>query len=388
MIASTGTRAPRSLRVLVEVNNADLRIGAANDALDLAELGRGAGAEFTICGPLTSEYEEEAARRGARTLSASSRTFSRSSLPLYAADVVRWISRLARIRPDVVHLNYPGYGPSLACAARLCRIPLVGRAGPFIADNRANRWIGSYVANCDAQARELLASPLADRVVIAGDLFRPGRVASTVALERPLPAKGEGAVRIVFLGQLVERKGLHVLIEAFARVHGNAELLLVGGDWDASGYPAHVRSLARNAGILPRVHFENHRQDIGAVLGTADIFVLPSLSEARPRSVIEAMSLGIPVAASRVGGLPSLVAHGETGLLVPPGDVARLAEALERLVQTMSLRERLGAAGRRRVEAECRPERTAAAYVAVYRRLLADAAAAMPGASAAAAVRN
>jgi glycogen synthase len=106
-------------------------------------------------------------------------------------------------------------------------------------------------------------------------------------------------------------------------------------------------------------------------LRTADIFVLPSLSEARPRSVIEAMSLGIPVVASDVGGLPSLVVHGQTGLLVPPSDVARLAEALERLIQSAALRARLGEGGRQRAATECCPDRTAADYVAVYRRLTA-----------------
>ena len=278
------------------------------------------------------------------------------------------MARLLRLRPDVVHLNYPGYGPSLACAARLCGIPVVARAGPFIPRNLSNRWVAGYVANCRAHAAELLDSPLADRVTIAGDLFRPDRVSTTLKPERPLPAKRDGVVRVMFLGQLVERKGLHVLVEAFARVHDASELLMAGGDWNAAGYPAHVKALARSAGVESRIHFENHRRDVGALLSTADIFVLPSLSEARPRSVIEAMSLGLPVVASDTGGLPSLVAHEETGLLVQPGSRASLADALDRLIRSPALRDRMGAAGRRRA-AECRPERTAAEYVALYRRL-------------------
>ena len=359
----------RPLRILVEVNSADLRIGAANDALDLAELAAQEGARFVICGPLTEAFRREAERRGARTLPGSSRTFSRRGLPLYAADVLRWIARLVRIRPDVVHLNYPGYGPSLACAARLCGIPLVSRPGPFIPGNPSNGWVAAYIANCRAHAAGLLDSPLADRVVVAGDLFRPGRLQATMAADRPLPPKPAGVPRLLFLGQLVERKGLHVLVDAFARVDRNAQLVLAGGDWTSDGYAQRVKALARDLGVAERVHFEDHREDVGALLSTADVFVLPSLSEARPRSIIEAMSLGIPVVASNTGGIPSLIASGDTGLLVPPNDAAALADGLNRLVRDAGLRRSLGTAARRSAAENFRADRTAAEYVRLYRRL-------------------
>jgi glycosyltransferase involved in cell wall biosynthesis len=83
------------------------------------------------------------------------------------------------------------------------------------------------------------------------------------------------------------------------------------------------------------------------------------------------MLLGLPVVASDVGGIPSLVVHDETGLLVPPGDVDRLAAALDTLVGSPMLRQRFGEAGRRRARAECQPDRTAAEYVGLYRRLAA-----------------
>jgi glycosyltransferase involved in cell wall biosynthesis len=359
------------LRILIELNSADLRIGAVNDALDLAELAAPGGVRFVLCGPLSRELCDEAARRGIETLRARSRSFSRRGLPLYAIDVLAWMVRLARWRPDVVHLNYAGYGPSLACAARICGIPIVARAGgPFIPDSPSTRWVAAYVANCRAHAAALLDSPLAPKVVVTGDLFRPDRVRSTMVPERALPPRRPGVVRLVFLGQLVERKGLHVLVEAFAHLQGVSELLIAGGDWGAPGYPLGLKAMARNAGVASRIHFENHRQDVGAVLSTADVFVLPSFSEARPRSIIEAMSLGIPVVASDVGGISSLIVHEETGLLVPAGDPGALAAAVDRLIQSPDLRHRLGAAGRRRVEEDCRPDWTALEYVRLYRRLI------------------
>ena len=242
--------------------------------------------------------------------------------------------------------------------------------GPVIPDNLSNRWVAAYAANCRAHAADLLDSPFAPRVVITGDLFRPDRVRSTIVPERALPPRRTGVARLVFLGQLVERKGLHVLVEAFARLQGAAELLIVGGDWGAPGYPQRLKAMARDAGVASSIHFENHRQDVGAVLSTADVFVLPSFSEARPRSIIEAMSLGVPVVASDVGGIPSLVAHEETGLLVPAGNPDALAAALDRLIQSPDLCHRLGVTGRQRVEEDCHPDRTACEYVRLYRRLI------------------
>ena len=361
----------KDLRILIELNSADLRIGAVNDALDLAELAAPEGVHFVLCGPLTREFCDEAARRGIETIQAQSRPFSRRGLPLYTIDVLAWMVRLARWRPDVIHLNYPGWGPSLACAAHICGIPIVARAGgPVIPDNLSNRWVAAYAANCRAHAADLLDSPFAPRVVITGDLFRPDRVRSTIVPERALPPRRTGVARLVFLGQLVERKGLHVLVEAFARLQGAAELLIVGGDWGAPGYPQRLKAMARDAGVASSIHFENHRQDVGAVLSTADVFVLPSFSEARPRSIIEAMSLGVPVVASDVGGIPSLVAHEETGLLVPAGNPDALAAALDRLIQSPDLCHRLGVTGRQRVEEDCHPDRTACEYVRLYRRLI------------------
>jgi glycosyltransferase involved in cell wall biosynthesis len=371
--ADTGATKAGELRVVIELNSSDMRIGAVNDALDLAELAKSQGARFMLCGPLTPEFCAEAKRRGIETSLAQSRTFSRRGIALYAIDVLAWMARLAWWRPDVVHLNYSGYGPSIAYAAWRCNVPVVGRAGgPYIPSNPSNRWIAAYAANCRAHADALLASPLSDRVAVTGDLFRPDRVRSTMALERPLPPRRAGVARVTFLGQLVERKGLHVLIEALSRTKSACELLLAGGNWDAPGFPERLKAMVADAGLSSRVHFQNHRQDVGAVLSDADIFVLPSLSEARPRSIIEAMSLGVPVVASDVGGIPSLVEHDETGLLVPPGDAEGLALAIDRLVESQDLRSRLAAAARAYAERECRADRTAGEYVGLYRRLVAE----------------
>jgi glycosyltransferase involved in cell wall biosynthesis len=99
------------------------------------------------------------------------------------------------------------------------------------------------------------------------------------------------------------------------------------------------------------------------------LFVLPSFEEARPRSIIEAALAGVPVLASETGGIPSLVDNGVNGVLVPPGDVSALANAIETLAGNADLRRQLAAHARTRAERDCRPEETARRYLAVYARL-------------------
>jgi glycosyltransferase involved in cell wall biosynthesis len=368
-VSESVTCAPQSaIRVWMELGSGDLRIGAVNDALDLARLGAPLGAHFTFCGVLNDALKNAARPFGVRFIDARSRTLSKYSLPLYALSVAAWMLRLLWKRPHVVHLNYVGYAPSLACAAWLCGIPVVARAGHhYVERNRGAGWTAAYLANCRAQAEPLLRSSLADRVEIVGDLFRPERLEHPAA--RDLPACRPGAVRLLFLGQLVPRKGLAVLVEALSRVQAHADLMLVGGNWNDPGHAQDIRALITRLGVQDRVHLENHREDAGALLRHADVFVLPSFEEARPRSIIEATRLGVPVIASATGGIPSLIEDGVNGLLVPPGDAEALAGAIEALAGNPGLRRRLAEHARVRAERECRPEETAARYLAVYARV-------------------
>ena len=355
------------LRVLVEVASGDLKIGATNDALDLAALLQPHGVDVRICGTHAPAFTQEAARRGIRTHAWRSRMWSRRGAPRYALDVVKWRTLLAAWRPDVVHLNYAGYGPSLACAAAHARLPVIGRAGgTFHPANPANAWVAAYAANCTAHGQSYAGTPLADRVVVTGDLFRRDRLDATRRPEHPLPPRIDDLPRVLFLGQLVPRKGIDVLIQAVARMRQRAQVLLVGGDWTAPGYPAALRDLITSTGIAHHVTCHNHRADVGALLEDADVLVLPSRSEARPRTIIEAMLEGLPVVATTVGGVPELVIDGETGLLCEPGNADALAEALDRLVASPSMRAMMGAAGRIRAAEACDPGRTAKAYLRLY----------------------
>jgi glycosyltransferase involved in cell wall biosynthesis len=108
--------------------------------------------------------------------------------------------------------------------------------------------------------------------------------------------------------------------------------------------------------------------DVAALLSGLDVLAMPSRREEWGVAAAEASASGLAVVATRVGGIPEIVADGETGLLVPPEDPAALAKALERLIADPGLRSRLGRAGRRRIEELFRWERCVDRMELIYRR--------------------
>lgn len=150
------------------------------------------------------------------------------------------------------------------------------------------------------------------------------------------------------VGWLTEVKGHRFLIEAFAKLkplHPNLHLVIVG----SGGLRAAYLALADRLGLHGSVHLLGERQDVPECLAGMDLFVLPSLNEGMGRALIEAMAAGLPVVASRVGGVPAIVEDRRTGLLVPAGDAGALASALEELVQKPEWAKELGLAASRSI---------------------------------------
>jgi glycosyltransferase involved in cell wall biosynthesis len=132
-------------------------------------------------------------------------------------------------------------------------------------------------------------------------------------------------------------------------------------------------SLATQAsalGIAGRVHLLGHRPDVQALYDAADVFTLPSLYEAMPYALLEAMSAGLPVVATNVSGVPEVVLPGCTGTLVPPANAHALAAALRPLLDSPGLREQMGRAGRERVLRDFNERETMPRTIDVYRDML------------------
>jgi len=158
------------------------------------------------------------------------------------------------------------------------------------------------------------------------------------------------AVLLVCVAGLRPQKNHPLLLRAYAQLGeaaANALLLLVGApDPTNLVYAESLQQLAQELGIVERVRFLGGRGDVPAILNAADIFVLASHYEGNPLSVMEAMAAGLPPVCTAVGGVPELIQHERTGLLVPPEDEAALAEALHSLIADASLRLQLGQAAR------------------------------------------
>jgi glycosyltransferase involved in cell wall biosynthesis len=167
------------------------------------------------------------------------------------------------------------------------------------------------------------------------------------------------------VARLVPEKGQQRLLEAFARLrqeHPRARLVIAGDGPLRPQLAAEARRLA----VDPAVSFLGFQEQVPQVLAGLDIFALSSLTEGIPLALLEAMGSGLPVVATAVGGVPEVVVDGESGLLVPPDDAAALALALSRLARDAGLRERLGAAARRRVLERFSLSAAARAYARIY----------------------
>jgi glycosyltransferase involved in cell wall biosynthesis len=147
------------------------------------------------------------------------------------------------------------------------------------------------------------------------------------------------ALRVLFVGRLVEVKSLDTLIEALGMLPSADVRLVVCGEGPLRG---RLERLAEDAGTASQVTFVGERRDVPALMAAADVLVLPSRQEGLSNALLEAMAAGLPVVASRVGGNVELVSDGRTGFLFPAGDPQSLARALLTLQAEPTLRARLG----------------------------------------------
>lgn len=209
----------------------------------------------------------------------------------------------------------------------------------------------AIAANSEATKRTLLRSApwlRAERVqvIYKGIDVAPFVEGGGPALRRELGIPFD-ALLVGFAGTIDDRKGVPALLEAFAAVQAavpSAHLVLAGEgrlrDW--------AESSARERGLT--VHFAGFRRDIPAFMDALDVFVLPSQWEGFGYVVVEAMAARRAVVVSRASSLPEIVVEGETGLLAPVGDAAAFATAITSLLRDPALRQRMGRAGRARVE--------------------------------------
>ncbi|HEX5776326.1 MAG TPA: glycosyltransferase family 4 protein [Caulobacteraceae bacterium] len=242
-----------------------------------------------------------------------------------------------------------------------------------------------FFERCPGSARNSIRGffQRADRVAVlgahwqrfaAGALGVPGQrllVVQNGVPPPPLQARPcNETAHLVFAGQVGERKGVDVLLTALSKLDAETPnwRATVAGGGDAAPY---LRQ-AREGGIADKVTFAGWLSEpqIGALLATADIFVLPSRAENQPIAILEAMARGLPVVSTTIGAIPEQVEEGVSGLLVPPGEAQPLADALARLIARPAEREVMGAAGHALYQRRFSIEACAGAFLDAYADML------------------
>lgn len=214
---------------------------------------------------------------------------------------------------------------------------------------------------------------LHDRFDVPGE--RIAVIPNAVTLAPPAPRDaalrarvllGQRAPLVLTVARLDAQKGVAYLLDAAAEVP-DAIFVIAGEGPERATLEARASAL----GIAHRVRFLGHRRDVPPLLAIADLFVLPSLWEGLPLSVLEAMAAGVPVVATRIGGTDELVRDGETGTLAPPENGPALAEAIRAALYDRERALRMAAAARALVEREHSSAAMVSATSALYEELLA-----------------
>ncbi|MBN2071289.1 MAG: glycosyltransferase family 4 protein [Candidatus Krumholzibacteriota bacterium] len=269
--------------------------------------------------------------------------------PPFSPGNARKLYRILRKYPaDIFHINLPGsYDAGYGLAAPVARLAGVGKVV-------STEHLPMFPAFTKGMLLKSITSRSIDRVITVSEdnrrhLERNHHIPSDKieviynGIDRAVPdgetikAIQDDIFEVTIIGALHKRKGHLVLFEAIAKLPRGVRLTVAGEGEMEKEYREYVES----AGIGDRVEFIGHSDDIMGLLSRTDLLAVPSTLEATPYVIIEAMSLGVPVVASDIFGIPELVSDGETGLLVDEGDSGRLAESVERLMSDRELLERM-----------------------------------------------
>ncbi len=296
----------------------------------------------------------------------------RAIRPLRDLRALLQLCRLMRSgRYDIVHTHTSKAGLLGRLAAWLVRVPCVvhtphghvfyGYYGPVISrffvqlERLAARWCSRIITLTERGARDHVELGVAPRekfaIVHSGIAFPSGsswrQERGRLRAEWGMP---DSAAVIGTLGRLTAIKGQADLILAFAELSKESVdrwLLLVGEGEERAA----LEALATRCGVGDRVAWAGWRDDVYAALASMDIFALPSVNEGMGKALVEAMFVGLPCVATRVGGIPEIVRDGVEGILVDPSSPLQLAAGLRALLDDAALRARCAGAARQRAAA-------------------------------------
>jgi glycosyltransferase involved in cell wall biosynthesis len=352
--------------------------GTEGQLLELASRLDGRRFNVLVCslkpeGPIAREMRE----RGIRVVALNGRG------PWDLRVLYRLFRLVRKERPEILHafLGFANLAASLV--GRLLGVPVIiwsyrdvevwKTRTHWMVDRMGARRVAAITCCSDAVRRFVLArlNGHASKLVTIHNGINPDAFSSPPAASRSELKLRDGGFVIGTVSRLDEpKKGLAVLLQALANLAGRdgvpAWQCLLVGDGPAR---ERLRSLAEELGLRERVVFAGMRRDVPSLLSAMDVFVCPSLYEGFGIAIVEAMAAGRPVIASAVGGIPEIVVHEDTGLLVPPGDAVALADAIVALLAHPDRARAMGARGRARAREKFSMETAVQRHQQLYESL-------------------
>lgn len=298
-----------------------------------------------------------------------------------ARTMLRYLQHFRRLRPDVVHCHNPAPTLQAALPARLAGVRCVLATRHSLVEPPYDRsaeikfgaiarlacnWVAGI---CEITCQNLRGAPLA----VPAKILRVYNGVAPVERTQPDPAEPHGPSRnpksftLLFVGRLAAIKDLETLIRAFARASAELPGLRL---WIVGDGPVRqpLQALAKELALAGRIHFWGQRMDTAAFFSAADCFVMSSISEGLPMSLLQAMSLGVPAITTDVGGMAEVLKLAQSGLLVPVGDHTAYAEAILRMATDSSLRDHLSANALTAYHQHFTLEQMDRAYMDLYQR--------------------
>ena len=203
-----------------------------------------------------------------------------------------------------------------------------------------NKFAAKVIAVAKAEERILLSKGIRKDLITTVLNGVPDPLTNHYEMPEEIKAVGKKTL-IGAVARLETTKGIHFLIEAYVKIvpeYSNTQLMIVG----SGSKETELKELVEKLGVEGQVTFTGYRQNVHQYLNFFDIFVIPSLHEAHPLVLMEAMGHGKAIVATTVGGIPEVIKDGENGLLVPPGDADGLGKAISKLMNSTNLQKALG----------------------------------------------
>lgn len=337
-VRSKDARTHAPLKIIHLANHVqEIGNGIVNVMIDLACSQAGVGHDVVVASA-GGEYEALLAKHRVKHVS-----LAQQPKPSKLASMCWQFSRLVSCeKPDVVHAH-------MMTGVLIAKMVRLGRSYRLVSTVHNEFQLSAKVmglADRVVAVGAAVAASMARRGVPAERLrtVANGTIGSPRRPRRELDGGDRASVaqllhpNIVTIAGMYHRKGIGVLLDAFARLAARApqaHLYLVGNGPDRAEFEAQAVSL----GLTDRVHFLGFQADAPALLAQTDVFTLASLRDPFPLVVIEAREAGCAIVASDVDGIPEALGFGDAGVLVPPGDVSALADALQDMLTDKAARE-------------------------------------------------